>query len=137
MDFVFITYLKMETKIKEIKIDRYNKRYNQNYFDSQLKEIETLGVDEQYSLNVFNFRSEEEIKKIFETVFMKQKPNLKEMKLENIKLFANSFRLFTEKRWEKLNYIRFSKCSFIQIMLTSMINVPNFFQTVKYLLWNT
>ena len=102
-----------------------------------LKQIETLGVDEQYSLYIHTFGDAEDIKKIFETAFVKQKPNLIEMKLENIKLFANSFRLFTEKRWEKLNYIRFSKCSFIQIMLTSMINVPNFFQTVKYLLWNT
>ena len=46
---------------------------------------------------------EEEIKKIFETMFVKQKPNLIEMNLNIIKLFPNSFRLFTEKRWEKLN----------------------------------
>ena len=45
---------------------------------------------------------EEEIKNIFETVFMKQKPNLMKMKLINMKLFPNPFKLFTEKRWEKL-----------------------------------
>ena len=57
---------------------------------------------------------EQEVKKIFETLFVKQKPNLIKMELQDIKLLPNSFKLFAEKRWEKFNYIRFCKCSFIQ-----------------------
>ena len=79
----------------------------------------------------------DDIKKNFETLFMKQKPNLIEMELYNMTLFPNSFRLFTEKRWEKLNYIKFSKCSFIQMVLTWMINVLNFSQSVKCQLWKS
>ena len=94
-----------------------------------------MGVNEQYSLDINGFEDgeEEEIKKIFETFFMKQKPNLIEMELYNMKLFPNSFKLFTEKRWEKLNHIKFRKCSFIQKMLISMINALNFSQNVKCL----
>ena len=45
MDFIFITYLKMQTEIKEIEIGGYNHRSDQNYFDSKMKEIETLRVE--------------------------------------------------------------------------------------------
>ena len=128
----------MESKIKEIKIKGLLRhRSDLSYFDSKLKEIMELGVNQQYSLVLFNFRYEEVMKKIFETVFMKQKPNLIKMKLSHMKLFPNSFRLFTEKRWEKLNYIKFSKCSFIQMVLTWMINVLNFSQSVKCQLWKS
>ena len=78
---------------------------------------------------------EEVMKELFETVFVKQKPNLIEMNLRFMRLFPNSFRLFTEKRWEKLNYIKFCKFLLIQCKLASMINVPIFFQIVNYLLW--
>ena len=126
----------MQREIREVEINGYDHLYNKGYLDCKLKEIETLGVDEQYSLLINSFDDdEEEIKKIFETVFVKQKPNLIKMDLYNMKLFSNSFESFTEKRWEKLNYIRFCKCSFIQIMLTSMINVQNFSQNAKCLLW--
>ena len=60
MDFIFITYLKMETEIKEIQIYGYNHRYNQVSLDSDLKEIEAVGVDQQYSLHLYNFGDEEE-----------------------------------------------------------------------------
>ena len=125
----------MQTEIKEIEIRGYYHRSNQNYLDTKLKEIETLGVDEQYSLNINDFGDEKEIKKIFESVFMKQKPNLIEMELSNMKLFSNFFSLFTEKRWEKLNHIKFCKCSFIQFKLTLMINVLKFSPNAKCRLW--
>ena len=102
-DFIFITYQRKQTEIKKIEIYGFSHLSNQGYLDSVLKEIETMEVDEQYSLRISDFGDEEEgIKKIFETVFVKQKPNLIEMDLSDMKLFANSFRLFTEKRWEKL-----------------------------------
>ena len=126
----------MQTEANKIEIDGLRVRSDQEYLDSILKEIKSLGVNEQYSLNIFNFMNEEEkIKKIFETVFVKQKPNLMKMELRNMKLFPNFFRLFTEKRWEKLNFIKFCNSSFIQMVLTSMINVLNFFQSVKCRLW--
>ena len=87
--------------MKIIKIYGYHHRSYQGYLDTKLKEFETLGVDEQYSLDIDSFGDEEEIKKIFETVFMKQKPNLIGMQIYSIKLFPNPFRLFTEKQWEK------------------------------------
>ena len=95
----------MQTGVKEILINGYCYHgYGQDYLDSMLKEIETLGVDEQYSLLIHYFvDEEEEIKQIFETLIMKQKPNLIRMGLSYLKLFPNSFRLFSEKRWEKLN----------------------------------
>ena len=127
----------MQTEANKIEIDGLRVRSDQEYLDSILKEIKSLGVNEQYSLNIFNFMNEEEkIKKIFETVFVKQKPNLLKMELRNMKLFPNFFRLFTEKRWEKLNFIKFCNSSFIQMVLTSMINVLNFFQSVKCRLCN-
>lgn len=46
-------------------------------------------------------------------------------------LFPDSFKLFTEKRWEKLVHISFSKCSFIQKKQKSMINVLNFCRNVS------
>ena len=126
----------METEVNEIQINGYCHRTNRGYLDSKMKEFEAVGADEQYSLDITEFyNAEKGTKKIFEAIFVKQKPNLIEMKLSNMKLFPNSLRLFTEKRWEKLNYIYFSKCSFIQIMLTSMINVLNFSPNVNYLLW--
>ena len=96
-----------------------------------------MGADEQYSLLIKSFGDgdQQETTKIFETVFVKQKPNLLSMMLRYMKLFPNPFSLFTEKRWEKLNEINFRKCSFIQFILTSMINVLNFSQSVKCLLW--
>ena len=61
-----------------------------------LKEIEAVGVDQQYSLYIDSFEDDEEkIKTIFETVFVKQKPNLIQMTLHDMKLFPNSFKLFT------------------------------------------
>ena len=36
-------------------------------------------------------------------MFEKQKHNLISMKLENGKLLPKCFKMFTEKRWEKLN----------------------------------
>ena len=126
----------MLTSIKTTEINRFRHRFNQDYLDSKLKEIETLGIDEQYSLIIgyLRYGKEQEVKKIFETLFGKQKPNLIEMKLSDMKLFSNSFKLFTEKRWEKLNEIHFCKCSFIQLLLTLMINAQNFSQNVNCLL---
>ena len=96
----------MQTEIKRINVHGYHYCSDKGYFDSKLKEIETLGVDEQYSLYIISFGDDEEgTKMIFENVFVKQKPNLIEMNLHNMKIFPNSFRLFTEKRWEKLIYI--------------------------------
>ena len=93
----------METEIKKIVIYGYRHLFSQDYFDSKLKEIETLGVNEQYSLKIESFRNaEEEITKIFETVFVKQKPNLIKMVLSYLKLLPNSFKSFTEKGWDKL-----------------------------------
>ena len=88
----------MQTEIKIFEINRVDYRYDQDYLNSKLKEIETLGVDQQYalSLNCFYY---EGTKKIFEALFVKQKPNLLEMELINMKLLPNSFKLFTEKRW--------------------------------------
>ena len=126
----------METEVNEIQINGYCHRTNRGYLDSKMKEFEAVGADEQYSLDITEFyNAEKGTKKIFEAIFVKQKPNLIEMELSHMKLFPNSLRLFTEKRWEKLNYIYFSKCSFIQIMLTSIINVLNFSPNVNYLLW--
>ena len=90
----------MQTETKRIIMNGYDQRSNQDYLDSQLKETEAVGADEQYYLVINGFRNEEKgINKIFETVFVKQKPNLIKMELSNMKLFPNSFRLFTEKRW--------------------------------------
>ena len=63
----------MQTETKRIEINRYDHHYYQSYLKSKLKEFETLGIDEQYSLNVSNFGDDEEkeIKRIFETVFVK------------------------------------------------------------------
>ena len=68
-------------------------------------------------------------------MFEKQKHNLISMKLENGKLLPKCFKMFTEKRWERLLYIKFSKFSLIQIKLTSMINVLSFSPNVKCLFW--
>ena len=88
-------------EIKGIEISGYDHRSNQSYLDSELKEIKTLGVDEQYTLYISDFgdEGEEEIKRIFETMFVEEKPNLISMQLIDMKLFSNPFRLFTEKRW--------------------------------------
>ena len=47
----------MQTEIKQIVINRLE-RYRQGYINSKLKEIETLGIDEQYSLNISYFGNE-------------------------------------------------------------------------------
>ena len=126
----------MQRGIIEIKISGYDYHSDSDYLDSKVKEIETQGVDEKYSLHIHDFQYDEEgTKKIFETVFLKQKPSLIKMDLYNMKLLPNSFKLFTEKRWEKLNEIKFGKYSLIQKKLTSTINVPNFSLNVKCQIW--
>ena len=103
----------MQTEIKQIEIRVFSHRSKPGYFDDSIrKEFEAVVIDEQYSLyiNYLGYEKKQEIKKIFETLFVKKKPNLIEMKLIDMKLFSNSFRLFTDKRWEKLNYIYFCKC---------------------------
>ena len=57
------------------------------------------------------------------------------MTLNKNKLFADSFRLFTEKRWEKLIEIIFCKFSLIQHKLILMINALSFSPNLKCLLW--
>ena len=96
----------MQTEIKGILIYGYYFTFKQDYLDTKLKEIQTLGVDEQYSLDINGFiYGEEKNKKIFEILFVKQKPNLISLRLLNSNLFPNSFKLFTEKRWDKLIHI--------------------------------
>ena len=59
----------MQTEIKEIVIYRFRHSFNQSYLDSQLKEIETLGIDQQYTLDITGFGDEyafEFIKKFIE-----------------------------------------------------------------------
>ena len=71
----------MQTKIKEIKVNPFEYQ-DQGYINYMMKETQALGVDEQYSLNISDFDDEEEeIKRIFETFFMKQKSNLISMNL--------------------------------------------------------
>ena len=67
--------------------------------------METVEVNEEYTLSVSLKRDEQDTKKCFMISFRKQKPNLISMRLESGKLFSDSFRLFTEKRWEKLRQI--------------------------------
>ena len=50
----------MQTEANKIEIDGLRVRSDQEYLDSILKEIKSLGVNEQYSLNIFNFMNEEE-----------------------------------------------------------------------------
>ena len=50
----------MQTEIKEIHMSGYNFSYGQGYLDSQLKEIKTIEVDQQYSLYLYDFRDEED-----------------------------------------------------------------------------
>ena len=64
------------------------------------------------------FKGGENSKKYFETVFEKQRPNLLKINFNYVKLFPNSFILFTQKRWEKLIKINFCKYSLIQNKLT-------------------
>ena len=50
----------MQTEIKKIHMSGYDHRSYPNHFDSKLKEIETMEVDQQYSLHLYDFRDEEE-----------------------------------------------------------------------------
>ena len=62
----------MQTEVKEMEINGCHYHYYEGYLESILKEIETLGVNQQCSLHLCNFIYErQETKKIFETVFVK------------------------------------------------------------------
>lgn len=103
-------------------------RSNSAQFATQ---VETLEDNEPYTLVVENFEDEKESQKCFELLFSKQRPNLIKMNLFSVNLLPNSFRLFTEKNWQKLIKIEFCKLCFIQISSTSAMSVSNFCPNAK------
>ena len=76
MDFIFITYLKMQTEIKEIEISGNDHRSDQGYLASRLKEIETMEVDQRYSLNIHNFEDEYSFELINDSIEIIHRANL-------------------------------------------------------------
>lgn len=78
-------------------------------FDRFVKEVANLKTHQNYALTVEVFLNESISNQCFEVLFGKQRPNLISMKIMRVKLFSNSFRLFTEKRWEKLIHLELSK----------------------------